>query len=118
MMEATKEAYLANMGRQVKLGRYLVTVTDYHKEGRSGTWERGFKFTRSVYGMLSRKLKKNYFTEYSCDHGKTWASSPSQASKVRSGKILLDREQPRKEFAFDSIQEINRDYDPSYKWHA
>lgn len=109
-MEATKEAYLANMGRQVKLGRYTVTVTDYHKEGRSGTWERGFKFTRSVYGMLSRKLKKNYYTEYSCDHGKTWASSPSTAAKVRSGKILLEREQPRKEFAYDAIQEINRRY--------
>lgn len=117
-MGPTKEAYLANMGCQVKLGRYLVTVTDYRKTGRSGSWERGFKFTSSTYGMLSRKLKKNFFTEYSCDHGKTWASSPSQASKVRSGKILLERDQPRKEFAFDAIQKINRDYDKNYQWHA
>lgn len=114
-MEHTKDAYLANMNQVVKVGRYTCTVREYRKEGRSGSWERGFKFTNSVYGMLVRKLKTHYCTEYSCDHGATWHPSASAASKVRAGKVLLSRT-TQGEFAFDSIQRINKQYDPNYTW--
>jgi hypothetical protein len=116
-VEATKEAYMANMGQTVKVGRYTCEVGSKRKDGRSGSYERGFKFTSSTYGYLKTTTKARG-TEFSFDHGRTWHWNILQASKVRSGKILLERDAPRGEFAFDAIQKINRDYDPSYKWKA
>jgi hypothetical protein len=109
MMEATKEAYLANMGQTVKVGRYTCEVGSKRKDGRSGTWERGFKFTSSTYGYLKTTTKARG-TQFSFDHGKTWHYNIFTASKVRSGKILLERNAPRPEMAYDAIQKINREY--------
>lgn len=108
-MEATKAAYLANMGQKVKIGRYECEVGSKRKDGRSGSYERGFKFTSSTYGYLMTHTKARG-TEYSFDHGKTWHYNLYTASKTRSGKILLERNAPRKEFAYDAIQKINREY--------
>ena len=107
-MEATKEAYLANMGKTVKVGQYTCEVGSKRKDGQSGSYEKGFKFTSSVYGYL--KTTTNKGVEYSFDHGKTWSYSLFNASKVRSGKILLERDKPKKEFAYDAIQQINKEY--------
>lgn len=114
-MEATKEAYLANMGQTVKIGRYTCEVCSRHKATQSGSYERGFKFGGSTYGYLKTHTKARG-TEYSFDHGATWSRDVFLASKVRSGKILLARDKPRGEFAFDAIQKINRDYDSNYQW--
>ena len=108
-MQATKEAYLANMGQTVKVGRYTCEVGSKRKDGRSGSYERGFKFTSSTYGYLKTHTKVRG-TQYSFDHGATWHYDIYTASKARSGKILLERNAPRKEFAYDSIQQINREY--------
>jgi hypothetical protein len=108
-MEATKQAYLANMGKTVKVGRYVCEVGSKRKDGQSGSYEKGFKFTSSVYGYLKTTTKARG-EEYSFDHGKTWSYSLYKASKVRSGKILLERDAPRKEFAYDAIQQINANY--------
>ena len=108
-MQATKEAYLANMGKTVKVGRYTCEVGSKRKDGRSGTWSTGFKFTSSTYGYLKTTTKARG-TEFSFDHGATWHYDIYKASKVRKGKILLDRNAPRKEFAYDAIQRINREY--------
>lgn len=116
-MQATKAEYLANMGKTVKVGRYTCEVGSERKDSRSGSYERGFKFSSSVYGYLKTTTKARG-TEFSFDHGKTWHYNLYTASKTRSGKILLERNAPRGEFAFDSIQKINRDYDANYRWHA
>jgi hypothetical protein len=116
-VEATKAEYMANMGQTVKVGRYTCEVGSKRKDGRSGSYERGFKFTSSTYGYLKTTTRARG-TEFSFDHGKTWDRDIYKASKVRSGKILLERDAPRGEFAFEAIQKINRDYDPSYKWKA
>lgn len=108
-MEATKEAYLKNMGKTVKVGIYTCEVGSKRKSGRSGSYNRGFKFTSSVYGYLKTTTKARG-VEYSFDHGKTWSYSLLKASKVRSGKILLERDTPKKEFAYDAIQQINANY--------
>jgi hypothetical protein len=57
--------------------------------------------------------------QYSLDGGQTWACSTSSAYKSagRSGKVMIERD-THKEFAFEAIQQINRDYDPNYKWHS
>jgi hypothetical protein len=108
-VEATKEAYMANMGQTVKVGRYTCEVGSKRKDGRSGSYERGFKFTSSTYGYL-KTVTKARGTQYSFDHGATWHYDLYKASKVRSGKILLERDAPRKEFAYDAIQRINAQY--------
>jgi hypothetical protein len=108
-MQATRAEYLANMGQTVKVGRYLCEVGSKRNDGRTGTWERGFKFTSSTYGYLKTTTKARG-VEYSFDHGATWHYDIYKASKVRKGKILLQRDQPRKEFAYDAIQRINAQY--------
>ena len=107
-MEATKTAYLANMGQTVKIGRYTCEVGSKRNSGRSGTYSTGFKFTSSTYGYLKTTTKARG-AQYSFDHGKTWHYDLYKASKIRSGKILLERD-TRKEFAYDSIQRINAAY--------
>ena len=116
-MQATRADYLAHMGQTVRVGRYTCEVGSKRKDGRSGTWERGFKFTSSTYGYLKTTTKARG-TEFSFDHGKTWNRNIFTASKVRSGRILLERDAPRGEFAFDAIQRINREYDTNYQWRA
>ena len=109
-MQATKEDYLANMGQTVKVGRYTCQVGKKRKDTKSGSWARGFKFGSSVYGYLVRQQKQWPCTQYSFDHGATWHWDMLQAMKVRKGKILLERDTPEGEFAYDSIQHINLAY--------
>jgi len=106
---AVKQEYLDNMGQKVKVGKYECEVGSKRKDGQSGSYERGFKFTSSTYGYLKR-ITKVRGAEFSFDHGVTWSYDLYKASKVRGGKILLERDAPRKELAYDAIQQINRNY--------
>jgi len=111
--------YKAFKEKEVLLGTTVVTVHLYQKHSQSGSYERGFKYTDSIYGYLSRQLKTSRggrpIVKYSPDHGKTWFESIKDAQKQRAGKVLVERDN-HKEFAFEGIQKINRDYDPQYKW--
>jgi hypothetical protein len=116
-MQATKEDYLANMGKTLKLGKREVTVCSYKSESKSGSWSRGFKWTYTTYGYLTCRVKKSKYYHpmmYSFDHGVTWHDTASAARKVK-GKIKLEVRKDT-EFAFNSIQVINRQYDPGYQW--
>lgn len=107
--------YKQFVGKTVLLGKQPVTVHMYSKESQSGSWERGFKWTTSIYGYLSKTLKCG--KRFSPDHGKTWYNFASECKKQLAGKVLVEREK-RVEFAFDAIQKINRDYDPTYRWKS
>ncbi len=112
------EEYFGNERQQMMLGSLVVTIIVERVNSRSGSYERGFKFSTTTYGILCRSNldKAKYKTiEYSADHGKTWHPDVKSAKKVR-GKTILKRSS-NGEFAFDSIQKINREYHgPSYKW--
>lgn len=97
----------------------IITESVYRKEGRQGSYERGFKFTTTRYRMLVKNGHMKFSTEFSLDDGKTWAHSEYAAWKAsdRKDRIKLSSDK-RGEFAFDAIQKINREYDPNYKWHA
>jgi hypothetical protein len=119
-----KEEYNQHRGQQVLLGDKVVTVETDYVSGRSGSYERGFKFTSTTYGILRRDIQKKSrykngapytVQEYSADHGVTWASSVKDAKKAK-GKIIVNRTS-NGEFAFDKIQQLNREYyGPNYKW--
>jgi len=113
-----KEEYLQNDDKVVLLGDKEVTVILDRVDTRSGSYERGLKFGSITYGLLRRRVttKAPYARhEFSCDHGKTWHPDIKSAKKVK-GKTIVARSST-KEFAFDSIQKINRDYyGPNYKW--
>ena len=109
------DEYIANLGKECVLGKHIVTVCDYTNESRSGSYERGF-----TYGYLTKRLKGTKYYKplrYSHDHGKTWCTTFSEMKKLRTGKVKI-RSNSYNEFAFDSIQQINRSYIPNYKWHA
>lgn len=108
--EPDKAQYLALMGKQVRLGRQVVTVVKYEREGRSGSYERGLKFSTTTYGGL-----KDSKGNLSFDHGKTWHSYGAWKATPRGDRIRIGTDS-RKEFAFEGIQKINRDYDPNFKW--
>ena len=113
-MEHTKEWYNANMGQTVKVRRHTCTVAKYEKQSQSGSYERGFKFHTTIYAMLQKGT--GWGAMYSFDGGQTWATqSAAYKSAGRSGKVMLERT-TSKEFAFDAIQRINKEYDPNYKW--
>lgn len=118
--QPTKEFYLQNRGKVVSVRHTrAATVSFTTTNTRSGSWERGFKFHTSEWAVLERKkyLSKHYRRlEFSMDHGKTWHPTIFLAKKSK-GKLKLSTG-THKEFAFDSIQKINRDYDPDYKWRA
>jgi len=118
-----KEEYKANKGKDVLLGKAEVRVILENVDTKSGSWERGFKFGSVTYGILRRSVKKKLAWsrtavdthEFSCDHGVTWHPDIKTAKKSK-GKVIVERSTPRGEFAFSSIQRINREYDPYYKW--
>lgn len=102
--------YIANQGKTVRVGRYTCTVSKTTTESRGGSWERGFKFSRSTWAMLTHKT-----LGFSMDGGKTWHASIKAARKSK-GKIKLDGH-THGELAFEGIQAINRAYYGSgYKW--
>ena len=112
------EEYLANMEQGCTLNGLTVTVTSYSKSSRTGSYDRGFKFSDNMYGVLIKRLKGTKYykpSRYSPDHGVTWYESLDEAKKQRAGKVRL-MNYKSKEFAFDSIQKINKDYDRNYVW--
>jgi len=118
----SKEEYKAHNGEDVMLGTDMVYLFCEDKSTKSGSWGRGFKFGSVTYGILKRKVttgtkvRRTYF-EFSFNHGATWHKDVSEARKSK-GKVIVERSTPRGEFAFNTIQKINRDYDPYYKWKA
>ena len=110
-----KEEYKAHAGTKVMLGNLEVMVLVHTTSGRKGSYERGFKFTTSEYGLLTHSDKKGRIS-YSANHGANWFANTTSALKSK-GKVILKRE-TRPEFAFEAIQQINRKYDPSFKWKA
>lgn len=113
------DEYLKNNNQDAMLGDKQVKILVDKVNGRSGSYMRGFKFTSITYGILSyrRYTPKGTFkgTQYSADHGKTWHPDVKTAKKSK-GKTILARSS-NKEFAFDSIQALNRQYEgPGYKW--
>lgn len=115
--EPNKQEYLDHMGEVCKLGRYEVTVGKYVTDTKTGSWERGFKFHETTYGVLYRT--KGTVKVKSFDHGKSWeidwVSDFNAAKLAGRNKIMLKRK-TTKEFAFDAIQRINRQYDAGYRW--
>ena len=109
--KADKKDYADFRGQIVKLNGEPVRVMTYEKYSQSGSYERGFKFTDSTYGYLEKSDR----TLYSPDHGKTWYTYLEDMKKQRAGRVLVERK-THGEFAFESIQRINKSYDPSYKW--
>ena len=112
------EEYAAYAGQQCLHRGFTVTVRSYTNDSRTGSSARGFKFGSNTYGYLERQLvgSKHYRPRcYSPDHGTTWYDSLDEMRKQRAGKVKLSSTSS-KEFAFDSIQKINKDYDRSYTW--
>lgn len=112
--------YLANIGNKCTLGKESVLVCQYTNDSRTGSYERGFKFGSTTYGYLIKELKGTKYykpSRYSPDHGKTWYESFDEMKKQRAGKVKINSTSS-KEFAFDAIQTINKDYDRNYSWHA
>lgn len=115
---ANKTEYAEHMGQDVLLGRKTVKVVEYTKDGKSGSWERGFKFSTTKYGGLyDEKAKKVSF-----DHGATWHwnSGSNYYDEVfrdtKTGRVRL-ASSSHGEFAFNKIQELNKQYfGPGYKW--
>lgn len=107
----TAENYRRYRGQKMRIGKNIVIIEVYRTESRGGSWERGFKFSNSEWGILKRVSDKSF----SMDHGKTWHSNPKAAAKSK-GKMRLNSE-TRGEFAFEGIQKLNREYyGPGYKW--
>lgn len=119
--KAVAAEYKANNGKDVLLGTEVVYLLTEYKGTKSGSWEKGFKFGSITYGILKRKVttgtkvRRTYF-EFSFNHGATWHKDVSEARKSK-GKVIVDRSKPHGEFAFESIQRINREYHGAgYKW--
>jgi hypothetical protein len=106
-----KQWYLDNMDKTVSAGGYTCQVIRRRKTGKQGSWERGFKFTTSVYGGLQRGNPNAPL--YSFDHGRTWNRNEQRALAVRAGKTLLERH-TEGELAYEAIQQINRKWDLGY----
>ena len=110
-----KDEYKAFEGKLVMFQGRVTKVTTYSSESQYGSWERGFKWTHTTYGVLKRGTKRLLGTEISFDHGATWHTTYKDAKRSK-GKVILGKEKS-KEFAFDSIQDINRRWDgPTYVW--
>lgn len=110
--------YINWKGQQAMLGTQIVTVASYTNESRTGSYARGFKYSSNTYGFLVKQLKgSKYYTpsRYSPDHGKTWYETLDESKKQRAGKVKLNSSHS-KEFAFDAIQRLNKEYDQSYAW--
>jgi hypothetical protein len=111
--------YLEHKNMECTLGEYVVTIRTRTKDSRTGSYARGFKFSSNTYGFLVRTLRGTKYykpSRYSADHGKSWHETFESMLKQRAGLVKLDSSQ-HKEFAFDSIQQINKDYDRNYAWH-
>jgi hypothetical protein len=101
-------------GKKVRFQGRIVTVGIHCSRNQSGSWSRGFKFSKREYGMLVHETLRKV-KEYSLNHGASWHSSIKEAKKSK-GKVILSQE-IRGEFAFNAIQKLNREYEgPGYRW--
>ncbi len=107
----TAENYQRYRGEVMKCGRNIVRVTVHRTESRAGSWERGFRFSESKWGLLYRPSDQSY----SMDHGKTWHANVKVAARMSKGKMRLESDS-HGELAFEGIQAIKREYDASYRW--
>lgn len=139
--ELNKEEYKTYRDQKVMLNGRVVSVSITTRSNRYGSWARGFKWTDTKIGVLTRRGYKkypyenrrskwwqnmmsrslgyipvgHYVKEYSTDHGKTWHFSKDEALKCR-GKVVVTRDE-HTELAFEAIQALNRrDFGPDYKW--
>ena len=91
------------------LGATRVRISTHVENTKSGSWGCGFKFHETTYFILVKDLGKMY-PSYSFDYGKTWSTSKITAfQSAGRAKIVLQRN-TTKEFAYDSIQNLNRQY--------
>lgn len=105
-----RDFYQAHQGEEVIIGKVKARVTMHRTESRGGSWERGFRFYESKWGALRAK------DGVSLDGGKTWWKSAREAFRGSKGKVRLTSSN-HGEFAFNSIQDINRQYEgPGYRW--
>lgn len=107
----TLENYQRLQGQVVLLGKSKVKVGKVCRERRLGSYERGLKWSRNEYAKLTRVSDG----KISLDHGKTWHVFEKDAFKQSKGKIKLKQDLTQ-EFAFNSIQHLNRQYDPGFVW--
>lgn len=106
--------YEALKWKKARLGRFIVEVQRHTRHSKSGSWERGFKFSDTTYGVLVRKNSEGH-NLFSANHGATWHETFKDACRAK-GKVVLERYR-RGELAFEGIQQINRSYfGPGYKW--
>jgi hypothetical protein len=116
---ASKAEYAEHMGTEVLLGKKICKVVEYTKNGQSGSSDRGFKFSTTKYGGLHDVKTR----QVSFDHGVTWNWVMGQYyhdvfKATKTGRVRL-ASNSHKEFSFDAIQTLNRDYHGSdYKWKA
>lgn len=111
--ELTKDDFELLKDQQIilKLGKAKpISVRVFHerRDTRSGTYGTGLKFHTTTYGVLQDTAAK----KFSADGGKTWHWDIYVALKSK-GKFMLKRE-TRKEFAYDSIQRINAQYNRGF----
>lgn len=106
--------YDKHISFEVLLKTAVVTVMSYTNESRDGSYATGLKFSTNTYGYLKRVFKTRG-PKYSPDHGVTWYDSFADMKKQRANKVKLTSNR-RKEFSFDAIQKINREYNPGYVW--
>ena len=118
-LEHTKAFYTANMGKKVIAFRgQEAEIITFSMSGQSGSWMRGFKFHNSKWAMLKRvriiarrKHGVTKRTDYSMDGGRSWWSTMQAARQMtKKGRIKLSTD-TKKEFAYDAIQRINKEYD-------
>jgi hypothetical protein len=120
-----KSQYEKYHRKKVSFKGRIVEVRVYEgPSNRQGSYERGLKWSSTRYGTLRRNVTKNNAT-VSVDHGKTWHRTPYwmyepekyALSKTPKGRVRLGTN-VEKEFAFDAIQKINREWEgPGYRWH-
>lgn len=110
-MKFTLEWYNARQGKIVYVNGQRCTITSHRTESRMGSYERGLAWSHTTWAMLRRNKDRCV----SMNHGATWHASARDAMKSK-GKLKLNSK-IEKEFAFEGIQRINRDYDPGFVWH-
>lgn len=111
--EPVVQEYIDNTGKVCKLGQHEVEVCVQVRNTQSGSYSKGLKFHTRRVGYLKRKeaAKGTYApTVYSFDHGASWHVSVDKARKAVGRKVITLKLDTHKEFAYDSIQAINRRY--------
>lgn len=100
-----KDSYLKHDGKTVLVrGRMKALVKSYNTETRQGSYDRGLKWSKSKWGLLRRVSD----SKLSTDGGKTWWGTLKEARRSK-GRVKLSGSL-EKEFAFEGIRKIARDW--------